>query len=200
MFRRPELPEGFQGKVLKTGWGRGGFWVCDRLLNVLLIGCWWGNWESTWGVSHHLLVPTCLVVCMLAISIQLTSSTWWGFQHLHHSSKGMAQNIIWGGTKNPWFCLMAKLLFCIAWLFSFLFSFFHFSDQIYFLELREALRRLKFFYRQEAGRGHKEEVYSRNVLKGINRYLLSPYKEQVALLSLLHLIFRTFLLVFSLEK
>ena len=68
------------------------------------------------------------------------------------------------------------------------------------MELREALRRLKFFYRQEAGRGHKEEVYSRNVLKGINRYLLSPYKEQVALLSLLHLTFRTLLLVFSLEK
>ena len=74
-------------------------------------------------------------VSVLVGSVQLTSSTWWEFQYLQNSSKEMAQNIIyspWGGTKGPWLCLMAKvLLFCLAWLFSFLSAFSHFSDLIY---------------------------------------------------------------------
>ena len=46
--------------------------------------------------------------------------------------KDMAQDIIygpWEGTKGPWLCFMAKLLlFCLAWLLSFIFAFSHFSD------------------------------------------------------------------------
>ena len=71
-------------------------------------------------------------VYLLVGSMQLTSSTCWGFQYLQNSSKDMAQNIIyspWRRTKCPWLCLMAKvLLFCFAWLFSFLSAFSHFSD------------------------------------------------------------------------
>ena len=82
-------------------------------------------------------------------SIQLTSSTWWDFQHLQNSSKEMAQNIIyssWGRTKGPWLCLMTKaLLFCLAWLFFFL----HFLTS-----LIKFIRWLKFFCRQKAGGGH----------------------------------------------
>ena len=69
---------------------------------------------------------------VLVSSIQLTSSTWWRFQYLQNSSKAVAQNIInstWGRTKGPWLCLMAKvLILCLAWLFSFLSAFSHFSD------------------------------------------------------------------------
>ena len=72
------------------------------------------------------------VSCMLGGSLELTSSTWWGFQNLQNSLKDMAQNIIyspWGRTKGPWLCLLAKvLLFCLAWQFSFLSEFSHFSD------------------------------------------------------------------------
>ena len=71
-------------------------------------------------------------VCVLVGRIQLTSPTCWGFLYLQNSSKVVAQNIIyspWGGTKGPWLCLMARvLLFCLAWLFSFLSAFSHFSD------------------------------------------------------------------------
>ena len=46
---------------------------------------------------------------------------------------------------------MAKLLlFCLAWLFSFVSSFSHFSLKLFFGTQRRP-RRLKFFYRQEAG-------------------------------------------------
>ena len=34
----------------------------------------------------------------------------------------------WGGNKVPWLCLMTKLLFCLAWIFSFLY-FLTFSDR-----------------------------------------------------------------------
>ena len=63
--------------------------------------------------------------------VQFTSSAWWGHRYLQNSSKDMAQNIIWspwGGTKDPWLCLMAKLLlFGPVWLFSFAFVFLFFS-------------------------------------------------------------------------
>ena len=55
----------------------------------------------------------------------------------------MAQNIIyrpWRGTKDPWLCLLTKLLsFCLAWLFSLVSAFSHFSDEICFFELRRGL-------------------------------------------------------------
>ena len=108
---------------------------CDQLVDILLIGWWWGNWESaSWPFWFQ---PVWSGVYMLVGSGQLTSSTWWGIQYLQNSSKDRAQNIIyspWGRTKGPWLCLMAKvLLFCLAWLFSFLSAFSHFSDWFYSL-------------------------------------------------------------------
>ena len=45
----------------------------------------------------------------------------------------MARNIIcrpWGGTKGPWLCLMGTLsLFGLLWPFSFVYAFFHVSDE-----------------------------------------------------------------------
>ena len=65
----------FREEFLKTGLGRGS-WVCDQLLHNSLIGWWWGNrkmfWESQFSGSSW------SGVCMLVVSIQLTS-TWWGF-------------------------------------------------------------------------------------------------------------------------
>lgn len=47
VFKRPELPGGFQGKVFKDAEVRRRFWVCGQLVDILLIGWWHGNWEST---------------------------------------------------------------------------------------------------------------------------------------------------------
>ena len=73
--------------------------VCDQLVDILLISCqchqesmsltFW--FQPNWGY-------------VLVGGIQLTSSTWWGFQYLQISAKDMAQNIIYspgGGTKSP---------------------------------------------------------------------------------------------------
>ena len=40
MLKKPELPEGFQGKVFKDRVKEGGWEMCDQLINFLLIG-WW---------------------------------------------------------------------------------------------------------------------------------------------------------------
>ena len=95
------------------------------------------------------------VVYVLVVWIQLTSSTWWEVLYLQNSSKAMAQNIIyslWGGTKCSLLCLMAKvLLFCLAWLFSFVSAFSHILLFNLFFVTWGSPRRLKIFYKQEAG-------------------------------------------------
>ena len=40
VLKRPELPEGFQGKVFKDRMWEGVCGVCDKLMEILLIG-WW---------------------------------------------------------------------------------------------------------------------------------------------------------------
>ena len=69
-------------------------------------------------------------VYRLASNIELTSPTWWGIPCVQNSSKGMAPAIIyspWGGTKDTWLCLMAKV-----WLF-FLLDYFLFFLYFSFL-------------------------------------------------------------------
>ena len=132
MLKKPKYTfhSGFQGRVFK---GK----VRERV-SECLISLWTSFWlvggEVTgwyFGSQHIiLLVPT-----------SLESVCWWSalnFFHLVHALvsakqlKDMAQDIIyspWGGTKGPWLCFMAKLLlFCLAWLFSFVSAFSHFSD------------------------------------------------------------------------
>ena len=78
------------------------------------------------------------------VVIQLTSSTWWEFQYLQSSSKGVAQNFIhspWGGTKGLWLCLMTAITWSL---------FLHFLTS-----LTKLILWLKFFYRQKAGWGHR---------------------------------------------
>ena len=55
-----KLPEGFQGKAFKDRAREEGCRVCDQLMDVLLIGWWWGNWESP---TINLLVPTSWDLC-----------------------------------------------------------------------------------------------------------------------------------------
>ena len=91
-----------------------------------------------------------LGVYRLVSSMQLTSPTWWGFQYLQNRTKNMAQGIIyspWGGTKASWLYLMTRLLlFCLAWVCSFLSACSPFSDQIYSLT--------KIFLQTKAGGGY----------------------------------------------
>ena len=47
VLRRPNHPESFQGKVFKDRIREGWCGVCDQLMDILLIGWWWGNQEST---------------------------------------------------------------------------------------------------------------------------------------------------------
>ena len=101
--------------------------VCDKLLHNSLIGCWWGNrvmflesqsstfwFQLVWGLracGQHTVNFFHLVGVLVSA------------QRL----KVMAHEIIyspWGGTQGPWLSFMAKqLLFCLAWLFSFVSEF-----------------------------------------------------------------------------
>ena len=58
---------------------------------------------------------------------QLSSSTWWGLQHLQNSFSDIAQNTIYSfwRTESPWLCWMAELLLLFYF---FLCIFFHLSD------------------------------------------------------------------------
>ena len=93
------------------------------------------SWTFFWlvGSQHHQTSGfNRSVVSVLVGCRQLTSSTWWGFEYLQKSSKDVAWNIIhnpWWRTEGPWLCLTAKfLLFCLAWLFSFLSAYSLFSE------------------------------------------------------------------------
>ena len=126
VLRRPELSNGFQGKVFK-----------DRMRGRVA-GCMISSWTFFWlvggevmGSHHHRPSGSNRSgIFVLVGSIQLISSTWWRLQYLPNSTKDMAQNNIdspWGGNKGLWLCLMVKLLlFCLAWLFSFASAFFSF--------------------------------------------------------------------------
>ena len=64
-------------------------------------------------------------IYMLVGSMQSTSPTWWGFQYLQSRSRIWLQilsAVLEEELKTlTWLCLMAEiLLFCLAWLFSFL--------------------------------------------------------------------------------
>ena len=87
MLKRPEPPDGF---------------FKDRVRESV-VGCVISSWTffclvggEVIGSQHH--QPSSSNhsgIQALVSSIQLTSSTWWGFQYLQNSSKDMAQNIIY---------------------------------------------------------------------------------------------------------
>ena len=87
--------------------------------------------EVTGSKHHQTSDSNHSQACVLVVSKQVTSFTWWMFHYLHNSSNGMTQNVIyspWGGTECSWLCLKAKLLlFCLSWLISFLSTFPHFD-------------------------------------------------------------------------
>ena len=80
---RPKPPSGFQGKLFKDRLKERGCGVCEQLLGLLLVGWWGGLWasiSSTFGFQP-------VWAFALVGSTGLTSSIWWGFQYLQHSSK-----------------------------------------------------------------------------------------------------------------
>ena len=95
VLKTPKLPNGFQDKGERL-------WAHSQLMNILLIGWWWGNW----GVNIINLLG--VGVYVLVVSKQLISSTWWEWKYLQKAQKITGSP--WGGTKSPWLCLMAKLL------------------------------------------------------------------------------------------
>ena len=124
------------------------------------LDCFKYSWSSVPGLvcfhffeAHSLNCGNLCHGCSLVI-MQLTSSTWWGFQYLQNSSQDMAQNIIhspWGRTGDTWLCLMTKLFCCLV-SFDYLPLFLH-----YLTSLIKLILWLKFFRRQEAGREHREQ-------------------------------------------
>ena len=47
VLKRPQIPSGFQGKVFKNTVKEGVCGCVDKLMDILVMGCWWGNLEST---------------------------------------------------------------------------------------------------------------------------------------------------------
>ena len=139
-----KLLKASQGKVFKNEVRKE---VMGCVINSMhTLGWWWGNQESASSTIWFQLAG----VYGLVSSMQLTSPTWWGFQYLQNRTKNMAQDIIyspWGGTKGSWLYLMTRLLlFCLAWVCSFLSACSQFSDQIYSLT--------KIFLQTKAGGGY----------------------------------------------
>ena len=107
----------FRERFLKTEWGRG-------VMGCVIISCtffWLVGGEVIKSQHHQPSASNRSGVYVLVGSIQLTSSTWWGFPYLQNSSKDMAQNIIyspWGGTKGAWLCLFVYLFIGVKLLYN----------------------------------------------------------------------------------
>ena len=91
MLKRPELPEGFQGKVFKDRVSEGVCAVCDQLVDILLLV----GGEVIRNQHHQPSGSNRSGVYVLVGSIQFTSSTWWEFQYLQNSSKDVVPNMIY---------------------------------------------------------------------------------------------------------
>ena len=121
LLKRLQLLDGFQGYIYKDRMREGVCGMCGQLVNILLIGWWWGNWESipssfwfqpVWDLSacgQH------TVSSSYQVGVSVSAK-----QLIRH-----AQNIIYsprGGTKGPRLCSMAKviiILFCLTVFLSF---------------------------------------------------------------------------------
>ena len=120
----PSLRSGKRGKVR----------VRERAM-ACMVHSWAFFWsiggEATGSQHHQTSYSNHSQVCVLVGNKRLTSFTWWKFHYLHNSPKDMTQNVIyspWGETESSWLCSKAKLLlFCLAWLISFLSIFSHFD-------------------------------------------------------------------------
>ena len=90
---------------------------------ILLIGWWWGNWESASSTFWFQPAWGLYGADVLVGSTQLTSSSWWGLQNLENSSKDMTQNIMcspWGGAKVLWIVSWLKFYYFLSCLTVFL--------------------------------------------------------------------------------
>ena len=146
--RKAQTPHGFQGKAYK-----------DRERGRVA-----GVWTAFWlaggeviGSQHHQPSGSSWSgISVLVGNTQLTSPIWWGVQSLQSIWKDLAQNLL--PLRRNWrsSTLMAKLslLSCLTvFLCSCIFSLLQLN---LFFGTWGRPRRLKFFYNQEAGRGHRE--------------------------------------------
>ena len=106
--------------------------VGSLIMDILLIDWWWGDrvvfWESQSSIFFFQLVWGPCACGQHSVNLFHLVGVLVSVRQL----KDMAQDTIyssWGGTKGPWLCFMAQLLlFCLAWLFSFVSAFSHYSD------------------------------------------------------------------------
>ena len=148
MLRRPKLPMAFRERFIKTG--RKG---CRRV-DTLLIGWWWGNRESTLSTFWFQLVWNLCACGQHTINFSYLVGGSVAAKHL----KGFGSEYCLLPLRRNWrsSTLMAKpsLLSCLtvflcSWIFSLLWL-------NLFLGTWGRPRRLKFFYNQGAGGGHRE--------------------------------------------
>lgn len=152
-LKRPDLPKGsFQGRVLKVSVGGR---VVGGLISLWMLFWRVGGKRETFGESASPTFSFQPVCSLWACSLHSVN-----FFHLAgvlvsaKQLEDMPQDIIysfWGGTWGSWLCSAAKLLlFYLAWLF-----FFFCISSLPWLNLLfgpwGSPRRLKLFYRQEAG-------------------------------------------------
>ena len=142
--KTPRFADGFQRKFFKDR-------VRERVAGYL-IGLWTFFWLVGGSQEQHPSGSYQSGTYVLLVGLQFNFFHVVKVWNLQNSSKDMVYNIIyklWGGTKAPWLCLMAKSLFCLVWLFLyFLTSLIKF---IFWTWGRPG--KLKFFC-EEAGRGH----------------------------------------------
>ena len=116
--------------TLTSSWN----WSCSGLMSIILIVLILKLIFNSTVIFFFFLFPwgQFLELCKMEQFMQLLPSDhhaigFFQFQHLWNSSVDITHSP-WGGTKDPWLCFMAKLLFCLAWLFPFAFAFSHFSN------------------------------------------------------------------------
>ena len=83
----------------------------DQHVDILLIGWWWGKWESTSSTFWFQLVWGLRACGQRTVLNNLTSPTWRGFQYLQNSSK-ILLCVSLEGEPGP--SLKAALLFLLT--------------------------------------------------------------------------------------
>ena len=128
-------------------WPASSWWLSVQSVfssRVSLFPFVWGQFSELWQLMSRLQSGHHVSIVLPPGGVSVSTRQLKGYED-------MAQNVLyrpWGGTKDPWLCLMTKLLlFCPVWLFSF-------ASEFFFTSLITLILWLKFFYRQKTGGGH----------------------------------------------
>ena len=162
-----QLSDDLQRKIFRRQGEGGGHEVRDQLVDILLNGGWWGNWESAsstfwfqliWGLrarGQH----TVKFFHLLGVSVSAKQLRGHGSEYYPY----------WGDSKCRWFCLMAKLLYYLSCLTVVLcFCIFSLLQLKLFFGTQGRPRRIKIFYKQESS-GWETQGGSWGILLGYTK-------------------------------